>query len=162
VPHLRPLPGPERVEPFLREERRVGRDGFVAWERGWYGVPWTWAGQRVHVASTESTVELWAGGERLAVHPRATRPGQRLVLPGQWAGLPRADARRAPAEAGEAGGQCQAAAVRAGAVGRRGRRAKRGAGPQACSAVDGAPARARTEGGRLRRRRSSRCPSGRP
>ena len=59
VPHLQPLPGPERVEPFLREERRVGRDGFVAWERGWYGVPWTWAGQRVHVASTESTVELW-------------------------------------------------------------------------------------------------------
>jgi transposase len=95
VPHLRPLPGPERVAPFLREERRVGRDGFVAWERGWYGVPWRWAGQRVHVAATESTVELWAGSARLAVHPRATRPGQRLVLPGQWAGLPRDDARRA-------------------------------------------------------------------
>ena len=92
---LLPLPHAERVEPFLREERRVGRDGFVAWERGWYGVPWTWAGQRVHVAVTESTVEIWAGGARLAVHPRATRPGQRLVLPGQWAGLPRTDARRA-------------------------------------------------------------------
>jgi len=94
APHLLPRPCPERVEPFLREERRVGRDGFVAWERGWYGVPWTWAGQRVHVAATESTVDIWAGGERLAVHPRATRPGQRLVLPGQWAGLPRSDARR--------------------------------------------------------------------
>jgi hypothetical protein len=58
-------------------------------------VPWTWAGQRVHVAGTESTVEIWGGGTRLAVHPRATRPGQRLVLPGQWAGLPRSDARRA-------------------------------------------------------------------
>jgi hypothetical protein len=95
APYLLPLPRAERVEPFLREERRVGRDGFVAWERGWYGVPWTWAGQRVHVAATESTVEIWAGSERLAVHPRATRPRQRLVLPGQWAGLPGADARRA-------------------------------------------------------------------
>jgi hypothetical protein len=94
APHLRPLPLAERVEAFLREERRVGRDGFVAWERGWYGVPWAWAGQRVQVAATETLVELWAGSTRLAVHPRATRPGQRLVLPGQWAGLPRADARR--------------------------------------------------------------------
>ena len=25
--------------------------------------------------------------ERLAVHPRTTRPGQRLTVPGQWAGL---------------------------------------------------------------------------
>jgi hypothetical protein len=66
----------------------------VAWERGWYGVPWTWAGQRVQVAATEHLVELWAGSTRLAVHPRATHAGQRLVLPGQWAGLPRADARR--------------------------------------------------------------------
>src|SRR6185436_12904602 len=44
APHLLPLLSAERLEPFLREERRVGRDGFVAWERGWYGVPWTWAG----------------------------------------------------------------------------------------------------------------------
>jgi hypothetical protein len=50
--------------------------------------------------------------------------------------------RRASAEAGEAGGQCHATAVRAGAVGRRGRRAKRREGPQACGAVEGAPARA--------------------
>lgn len=91
---LLPLPGRERLAPFLREDRRVGRDGFVAWERGWYGVPWTWAGQSVQVTATEHTVELWAGSTRLAVHPRATHPGQRLVLPGQWAGLPRADARR--------------------------------------------------------------------
>ena len=58
APHLRPLPPAERVEPFLREERLVGRDGFVAWERGWYGVPWPWAGQRVQVAATDSLVEL--------------------------------------------------------------------------------------------------------
>jgi hypothetical protein len=77
-PHLLPVPSRERVRPFLRDERLVGRDGFVAWERAWYGVPWTWAGRTVHIAATESTVEIWHGAERLAVHPRATRPAQRL------------------------------------------------------------------------------------
>ena len=33
---------------------------------------------------------------RVAVHPRATRPNQRLLAPGQWAGLPRLDGRRSP------------------------------------------------------------------
>jgi transposase len=93
-PHLLPVPSRERVQPFLRDERRVGRDGFVAWERAWYGVPWIWAGRTVHIAATESTVEIWNGAERLAVHPRATRPAQRLPLPGQWVGLPQSDGRR--------------------------------------------------------------------
>ena len=91
--HLLPAPSPAHVAPFLREERRVGRDGFVAWEHAWYGVPWRWAGQRVAVAATDTTVEIWAGEERLALHPRATRTAQRLTLPGQWAGLPRPDHR---------------------------------------------------------------------
>ena len=28
-------------QPFLREERKVGRDGYVQWQGAWYGVPWT-------------------------------------------------------------------------------------------------------------------------
>jgi transposase len=90
---LLPAPGPGQVAPFLREERLVGRDGFVAWERAWYGVPWRWAGQRVHVAATDTTVEIWDHGDRIAVHPRATRIAQRFTLPGQWAGLARPDGR---------------------------------------------------------------------
>ena len=39
------------------------------------------------------TVEIWAGDERIAVHPRAQEPGSRFILPGQWAGLPRGDGR---------------------------------------------------------------------
>jgi hypothetical protein len=35
----------------------------------------------VHLAATESTVEIWNVAERLAVHPRAARPGQRRGLP---------------------------------------------------------------------------------
>jgi transposase len=94
--HLLPVPSRERVQPFLRDERIVGRDGFVAWERAWYGVPWRWAGKPVRVAADAATVEIWSEAERLAVHPRATRPGQRFVLPGQWAGLPRSEGRRSP------------------------------------------------------------------
>jgi hypothetical protein len=71
----------------------VGRDGFVQWERGAYGVPWTWAGKMVQVQARETTVEVWAGEDRIAVHPRATRAGQRFVLPGQWAGLEAIDGR---------------------------------------------------------------------
>jgi len=42
-PHLAPLDEPARLSVFLREDRKVGRDGYVQWDRSWYGVPWTWA-----------------------------------------------------------------------------------------------------------------------
>ena len=86
-PALGSIPAPDRLVPFLREDRRVGRDGFVQWQRGWYGVRWPWAGKVVQVQGDERAVQIWAGDERLAVHPRATRPGQRFTLPGQWQGL---------------------------------------------------------------------------
>ncbi len=91
--YLAPLPGLERLLPFLREERKVGRDGYVQWHGSWYGVSWTLAGQTVQVQPGEHTVEIWAGDKRLVVHPRATRPGQRLAAPGQWDGLPMGDGR---------------------------------------------------------------------
>lgn len=43
--HLTTLPGAGRLAPFLRESREVGRDGFIQWERSWYGVHWMWAGK---------------------------------------------------------------------------------------------------------------------
>jgi transposase len=87
------LPAAAAVTPLLREVRKVGRDGFVRWDGSSYGVPWRWAGQLVGVQASATVVEVWAGEERLAVHPRATRPHQRFVLPGQWDGLPLGDAR---------------------------------------------------------------------
>jgi Mu transposase-like protein len=56
-------------------------------------VSWTLAGQMVQVQADATTVQLWAGEQRLAIHPRATRPGQRLTAPGQWAALPTGDGR---------------------------------------------------------------------
>ena len=32
-------------------------------------------------------VEIWSGDQRVAVHPKAQRHGQRFTLPGQWTGL---------------------------------------------------------------------------
>lgn len=91
--HLAPLPGPERLVAFLREERKVGRDGYVQWNGSWYGVSWTLAGQTVQIQADDGTVQIWMGDRRLVVHPRATRPGQRLTAPGQWDGLPMGDTR---------------------------------------------------------------------
>lgn len=76
---------------FLREDRKVGRDGYIQWDSAWYGVPWSWATKTVQVAPSRGTVEIWGGDQRLAVHPRAQKPGQRFTLPGQWQGLRNGD-----------------------------------------------------------------------
>ena len=59
----------------------------MQWERAWYGVRWPWAGKLVQVQGDDRAVQIWSGDERLAVHPRATHPGQHFTLPGQWQGL---------------------------------------------------------------------------
>ena len=81
------LPDRSGLGVYLREDRKVGRDGYVNWGGSWYGVPWTWAGSTVQVGVNAGTVEIWSGSERLAVHPKAHRRRQRLTLPGQWDGL---------------------------------------------------------------------------
>ena len=78
---------------YLREDRKVGRDGYVNWDGSRYGVPWSWSGNMVQVGVNAGMVEIWSGNERLAVHPRAHRRGQRLTLPGQWDGLVNGDQR---------------------------------------------------------------------
>ena len=47
----------------------------------------------MQVGQRHGTVEVCAGDERIAVHPRAQRTGQRFILPGQWSGLPMGDNR---------------------------------------------------------------------
>ena len=85
------VPGRSGLGVYLREDRKVSRDGYINWDGSWYGVPWTWAGSTVRVGVGAGTVEIWSGQERLAVHQRAHRRGQRLTLPGQWDGLVNAD-----------------------------------------------------------------------
>ena len=92
-PHLGKLPDRATLAPYLREDRIVSRDGFLSWEGALYGVHWKWVDATVQVGQRQGTVEIWAGSERIAVHPRAPEPGQRFILPGQWSGLPRSDDR---------------------------------------------------------------------
>ena len=93
LPHLGKLPERATLAPYLREDRTVARDGFISWEGSRYGVHWKWVGAVVQVGQRQGTVEIWAGDERIAVHPRAQKQGQRFILPGQWSGLPRGDGR---------------------------------------------------------------------
>ncbi len=92
-PHLGQLPDRAVLAPYLREDRTVSRDGFVSWEGSRYGVHWKWVGNVVQVGQRQGTVEVWAGNERIAVHPRAQQAGQRFILPGQWSGLPKGENR---------------------------------------------------------------------
>ena len=92
-PHLGKLPGRAALAPYLREDRKVARDGFVSWEGSRYGVHWKWVGSTVQVGQRQGTVEIWSGSERIAVHPRAQRAGQHFILPGQWEGLLHGDGR---------------------------------------------------------------------
>ena len=91
--HLGQLPGRGALAPYLREDRKVARDGFVSWEGSRYGVHWKWVGRVVQVGQRQGAVEIWASDERIAVHPRAQKPGQRFIMPGQWQGLPQGDNR---------------------------------------------------------------------
>ena len=94
------LPDRSGLGVYLREDRKVGRDGYVNWNGSWYGVPWTWAGSTVQVGVNPGTVEIWSGSARLAVHPMAHKSRQRLTLPGRWEGLVN----------GETGPKCEALA----------------------------------------------------
>ena len=93
LPHLGMLPHRAILAPYLRSSRRVTRDGFVSWEGSRYGVHWKWVGVTVQVDQRLGTVEIWSGNERIAVHPRSQKTGQRFTLPGQWEGLPTGDER---------------------------------------------------------------------
>ena len=68
-PRLGKLLGRNALAPWLREDRRVARDGFVSWEGSRYGVHWKWVGRTVQVGQRQGTVEVWAGDEHIAVHP---------------------------------------------------------------------------------------------
>jgi transposase len=92
---LRPVP----AKPYLvadRHLRHVGKDCLVAFEANLYSVPAVavFHRQLVEVRASSATVSIHstvpdAGGiTLLAVHPRATGRGVRVVDPAHWDGLP--------------------------------------------------------------------------
>jgi transposase len=78
-PALRPLP----IEPYIFAEwrvRRVGIDYHVDVERHFYSVPYRFAREEVEVRLTGRTVEIFAKGERIAVHLRGSGNGKHTTL----------------------------------------------------------------------------------
>ena len=74
-PALKPLP----IEPYVFAEwrvRRVGIDYHVEVERHFYSVPYRFARTEVEVRLTARTVEIFARGERIAVHMRSSGNGK--------------------------------------------------------------------------------------
>jgi transposase len=78
-PMLKPLP----VEPYVFAEwrlRRVGIDYHVDVERHYYSVPYRFAKEAVEVRLTARTVEVFAKGERIAVHLRSSGNGKHTTV----------------------------------------------------------------------------------
>jgi len=76
---LHPLP---RVpyEPSTWKQVRLHRDCYVVFEQAFYSAPYGLVGQRLWLCAGARTVELYnAAYQRVAIHDRATAPGQRLT-----------------------------------------------------------------------------------
>ena len=86
--HLQPVVG-RLPYPYVDEElRKVARDAYVSWESNRYSVPWAYAGSEVWVRDRENQVEVHYGGERIAVHARASGKHQMVTVPEHHHGIP--------------------------------------------------------------------------
>jgi len=80
APNLKPLP----AEPWICAEWkrcRVGLDYHIAIERHHYSVPHRFARREVEARITARTVEIFLGGERIAVHMRSSGNGRHTTVP---------------------------------------------------------------------------------
>lgn len=85
---LNPLPRPEVLIRYLTQMRKVTKDGFVSFDRSFYGVPWELAGKEVGVVDLGSKLELRYQDKKVALFGRAKAPGTRQSVCGQYAGIP--------------------------------------------------------------------------
>ena len=92
-PRLGRLSDRATLAPYLRQDRKVSRDGFVSWEGSHYGVHWKWVETTVQVGERQGTVEIWAGDERIAVHPVLSSPSSVSSCRDSGRALPRGDNR---------------------------------------------------------------------
>jgi len=70
------------------ELRKVARDAYVSWLASRYSVPWQYAGKEVWVREHANQVEVHYGGERIAVHPRASGRHEVITQPVHHHGIP--------------------------------------------------------------------------
>ena len=80
APNLKPLP----ADPWVHAEWkrcRVGLDYHIALDRHHYSVPYRFARREVEARFTVRTVEIFLGGERIAVHMRGSSNGRHTTIP---------------------------------------------------------------------------------
>ena len=80
APNLKPLP----AEPWVHAQWkrcRVGLDYHIAVEQHHYSVPHRYARREVEARYTARTVEIFLGGERIAVHMRGSGNGRHTTVP---------------------------------------------------------------------------------
>lgn len=76
---LRPLPATP-YEPSTWKHVKLHRDCYVVFEQAFYSAPYSLVGQSLWLRAGTRTVELYnAAYQRVAIHDRATLPGQRLT-----------------------------------------------------------------------------------
>jgi len=76
---LRPLPDMP-YEPSTWKQVKLHRDCYVVFEQAFYSAPYALAGQSLWLRAGARTVELYDPAyQRVAIHDRATAPGQRLT-----------------------------------------------------------------------------------
>ena len=86
--HLQPVAG-RAPYPYVPEQvRRVARDAFVSYQTNRYSVPWQVAGQEVAVREIDGQVQIWRGGEQIAVHSLCLGRYQTISLAGHHADIP--------------------------------------------------------------------------
>jgi transposase len=78
-PKLKPLP----MVPFsvaVWSEAKVNIDYHIVFDRHYYSVPYAFIHQTLDVRATETTVELFHEGKRVAAHARSHQPGKFTTL----------------------------------------------------------------------------------
>lgn len=86
--HLQPLQGHTPYPWVDVEARKVARDAYVSFESNRYSVPWVHAGTAVEIRPRDTQVEVFAGGQRVAVHQRQAGKHRVVTIADHHRGIP--------------------------------------------------------------------------
>ncbi len=76
---LRPLP-PVPFELVTWRQVKLHRDCYIVFDNAYYSAPYRYVGESLWVRATAKSVEIYREFERLVIHTRASRPGDRATL----------------------------------------------------------------------------------
>jgi transposase len=76
---LRPLP-PVPFELVTWQQVKLHRDCHIVFDNAYYSAPYRFVGETLWVRATARSVEIHREFERLVIHSRAARPGERVTL----------------------------------------------------------------------------------